>query len=165
MGPKTKKQSTALLKLNHVAYYKVTVIPHRSFSTVRGVISEDDFRGDSENHILEGFRQRDVVTISRILLCREGKEMGTKHVIFTFDSTTQPEFVKAWNLNFKVRPHVPNSRWCFRCQTFDHMRNVWWGCCPPTGTCYISHSTPLTVEGHMLLILEAAQTGNAPNKL
>ncbi|KAM7307450.1 putative enoyl-CoA hydratase echA8 isoform X2 [Ixodes scapularis] len=44
----TKQQSDALLALNSVSDYKVTVSPHRKLNTVQGVISEDDLLDTSD---------------------------------------------------------------------------------------------------------------------
>ncbi|CAN8014533.1 unnamed protein product [Ixodes persulcatus] len=50
----SKKQSIALLTLNTIGDVKVTVSPHRTLNTIRGVISEDDLLHSSEEEILEG---------------------------------------------------------------------------------------------------------------
>lgn len=50
----SKQQNLALLTLNAIADVKVTVSPHHTLNTVRGVISDDGLLDTSEEQILEG---------------------------------------------------------------------------------------------------------------
>ncbi|KAM7291877.1 uncharacterized protein ISCGN_028448 [Ixodes scapularis] len=50
----TAKQSTALLALNEVREYKVSVTPHRTLNSTQGVISEDDLLEIPTDEIVEG---------------------------------------------------------------------------------------------------------------
>lgn len=73
-----KNQSDFLLSLNLHSDYKVTVSPHRSLNTVRGVISEDDLLDESERDILEGMSYLYVVAVSPISLRQDGELKPTK---------------------------------------------------------------------------------------
>ncbi|KAM7298156.1 hypothetical protein ISCGN_018780 [Ixodes scapularis] len=55
------KQSTALLALNEVREYKVSVTPHRSLNSTQGVISEDDLLEIPTDEIVEGLSGRILV--------------------------------------------------------------------------------------------------------
>lgn len=54
----TNTQSDALLALNTVYYYKVSVTPHRTLNTVQGVISKDGLLKTLEAEIVEGLSSR-----------------------------------------------------------------------------------------------------------
>ncbi|CAN7938035.1 unnamed protein product, partial [Ixodes hexagonus] len=116
----TAEQSTALIALNQVRDYKITVTPHRSLNSTQGVISEEDLLGIPTDEILEGLQDQGVAAVRRITIRRDGEERDTKHIVLTFNTTTLPFTVKAGCLNCKVRPYVPNPRRCFRCQRFGH---------------------------------------------
>lgn len=116
----TEQQSKALLGLTSIADRKVTVTPHRSLNTIRGVISEDDLLESTEDEILEGLSNQGVIAVRRITFRREDQEKPSKHLVLTFNSTTLPQTVKAGYLNCKVRPFIPNPRRCFSCQRFGH---------------------------------------------
>ncbi|KAM7292150.1 hypothetical protein ISCGN_025396 [Ixodes scapularis] len=116
----TKQQSDALLALNSVSDYKVSVTPHRKLNTIQGVISENDLLETSQEELVEGLVSQGVVGARRITLRRDGVERKTRHIILTFDSTTLPETVKAGYLQCRVRPYVPNPQRCFKCQRFGH---------------------------------------------
>ncbi|CAN7938570.1 unnamed protein product [Ixodes hexagonus] len=116
----TSEQSMALLSLNAVSDYKVTVSPHRTLNTVKGVVSEDDLLETTEEELVDGLRDQGVVAAKRISLRRDGQEMKTRHVILTSELRKLPESVKAEYLNCRVRPYVPNPRICFHCQRFGH---------------------------------------------
>lgn len=100
----TKKQSEALLALNAVSEYKVSVTPHRSLNSIRGGISEDDLLDVSDEEIMEGLSNQDEIGVTRITLRRGANEKPAKHIIVTFDATTLPTSVKAGYLNCKLRP-------------------------------------------------------------
>lgn len=85
-----KYQSEALLALNRVADYKVSISPYRSLNTWRGVISGDDLLDTPEKEILDRLHDQSVVDAKRITLRRYGEEKGTKHVILLFDTTMPP---------------------------------------------------------------------------
>ncbi|KAM7282232.1 hypothetical protein ISCGN_002382 [Ixodes scapularis] len=91
----TSHQSSALLALNCVSDYKVTVTPHKTLNTIQGVISEDDLLDASESEVVEGLSEQGVVAARRISLRRDGQELKTRHIVLTFESTTLPESVKA----------------------------------------------------------------------
>lgn len=69
---------------------------------------------------MEGLSGQGVVAESRITLHCDGNEKPTQHVILTFNKTTLPKSVKAGYRHCKVRPFIPNSRRCFKCQRFEH---------------------------------------------
>lgn len=113
-------QSAALLDLNKISEYRVSVTPHRTLNNCQGVISEDDLLESSNEEILEGLSSQGVTAVRRILLRKDGNERPTKHIVLTFSSTVLPQSIKAGYLHCKVRPYVPNPRRCFKCQRFGH---------------------------------------------
>ncbi|CAN7974722.1 unnamed protein product [Ixodes persulcatus] len=115
-----EQQSIALLGLTRIADHKVTVTPHRSLNTNRGVISEEDLLESTEDEILEGHSNQGVIAVKRITLRRDDQEKPSKHLVLTFNSTTLPQAVKAGYLNCKVRPYITNPRRCFSCQRLGH---------------------------------------------
>ncbi|KAM7300791.1 hypothetical protein ISCGN_016376 [Ixodes scapularis] len=68
----TQEQSVAIQKMKSIVETSVTVTPHRTLNTVRGVISEEDLLDVSEDEILEGLRNSGVIAVKRIILRREG---------------------------------------------------------------------------------------------
>ncbi|KAM7291679.1 hypothetical protein ISCGN_028250 [Ixodes scapularis] len=62
----TKKQNEAILKLTSFLDVKVSVSPHRTLNTIRGVLSEDDFLHTSEEELLEGLQVVGVVAVKLI---------------------------------------------------------------------------------------------------
>ncbi|KAM7309908.1 hypothetical protein ISCGN_006891 [Ixodes scapularis] len=110
----------AIPDLNKISDYKVSVTPHRTLNSCKGVISEDDLLESSEEAILEGLSGQGVVAVRRIFIRRDGQERPSKHLVLTFASSVLPENIKAGYLHCKVRPYIPNPRRCFKCQRFGH---------------------------------------------
>lgn len=102
----------------------MSVTPHRSLNSIRGVISEDDLLDVSDEEIIEGLSSQDEIGVTRITLRRGANEKPAKHIIATFDATTLPTSVKAGYLNCKLRPYIPSPRRCFQCQRFGHSSQI-----------------------------------------
>ncbi|XP_023231152.1 uncharacterized protein LOC111631183 [Centruroides sculpturatus] len=99
---------------------EVTVTPHGSLNSSRGVISEIDLMSEDESNIQIGLSDQGVTAVRRISIRRDGKLIPTKHLILTFDNPTLPSFVTAGYLRCPVRPYIPNPLRCFKCQRFGH---------------------------------------------
>ncbi|GFX25599.1 uncharacterized protein TNCV_3124351 [Trichonephila clavipes] len=102
----------------------VTVFPHKSLNSCRGVISEPDLLGTSDSEILEGFSGQGVTQVRRITIKKDSTIIPTKHLILTFTSPTLPQTIKAGYLNCKIRPYIPNPLRCFKCQRFGHSQTA-----------------------------------------
>ncbi|GFU45941.1 RNA-directed DNA polymerase from mobile element jockey [Trichonephila clavipes] len=72
----------------------LTLSPHKSLNTSRGVVSEPDLLSTPETEILDGFSDQGVIQL--------------------------PSTIKAGYLNCKIRPYIPNPLRCFNCQSFGH---------------------------------------------
>ncbi|CAN8000384.1 unnamed protein product, partial [Ixodes hexagonus] len=59
----------------------VSVTPHRTLNTIRGVISEEDLLETTDDEIVEGLSDQGVVAARRICLRRDGQELTTKHIL------------------------------------------------------------------------------------
>ncbi|GFW01693.1 RNA-directed DNA polymerase from mobile element jockey [Trichonephila clavipes] len=98
----------------------VTVSPHKSLNSCRGVISEPDLLGTSDSEILEGFSDQGVTQVRRITIKKDSTIVPTKHLILTFNSPKLPNTIKSGYLNCKIRPYIPNPLRCFKYQRFGH---------------------------------------------
>lgn len=89
--------------------------------------------------VLEGFNeeQTNVIAVRGIKIRRKDREIATKHLVLTFNSTTLPDNVHRGYLNLRVRPHVPNPRRCFHCQRYGHTQQS----CRGKLTCALCAST------------------------
>ena len=115
-----KLQHDKLASLKVFGDTPITVTPHRSLNTVRGVVSEIDFIDLTEGELLEGWQEQNVTEVRRIKIRRENNEIPTKHLIVTFASSTLPEFLESGYTKTRVRPYIPNPRRCFKCQKYGH---------------------------------------------
>ncbi|XP_049513716.1 uncharacterized protein LOC125940962 [Dermacentor silvarum] len=98
----------------------ITVTAHRSLNTVRGVVSDSDLLNLTENELLDGWKDENVIQVQRIKIRRNDQEIPTKHLILTFGSSILPEYIQAGYIKIRVRPYIPNPRRCFKCQKFGH---------------------------------------------
>ncbi|GFX27449.1 uncharacterized protein TNCV_35461 [Trichonephila clavipes] len=99
----------------------LTVTPHKSLNSCRGVISEPDLLRTSEAEILKGLSDQGVTQVRRITILRDSTRLPTKHIILTFNSPKLPTTIKAGYLNCKIRPYIPNHLRCFKCQSQRHL--------------------------------------------
>ncbi|GFW35206.1 uncharacterized protein TNCV_1695211 [Trichonephila clavipes] len=102
----------------------ITVSPHKTLNSCRGVISEPDLLSTPDAEILEGFSDQGVIQVRRITIKRDSNIIPTKHIILTFNKPKLPTTVKAGYLNCKIRPYIPNPLRCFKCQRFGHSQTA-----------------------------------------
>ncbi|GFU30366.1 uncharacterized protein TNCV_1478121 [Trichonephila clavipes] len=102
----------------------VTVSPHKSLNSCRGVISEPDLLDTSDSEILEGFSAQGVTQVRRITIKKDSTIVSTKHFILTFNSPKLPNTIKAGYLHCKIRPYIPNPLRCFKCHRFGHSQTA-----------------------------------------
>ncbi|GFY28849.1 uncharacterized protein TNCV_4719821 [Trichonephila clavipes] len=95
----------------------LTVTPHKSLNSSRGVTSEPDLLCASETEILEGLSDQGVTQVRRITIKKDSTCLPTKHIILTFYSLKLPATIKAGYLNCK---YIPKLLCCFQCQRFGH---------------------------------------------
>ncbi|GFU48714.1 RNA-directed DNA polymerase from mobile element jockey [Trichonephila clavipes] len=77
----------------------VTVSPHKTPNSCRGVISEPDLLSTPDAEILEGFSDQGVIQVRRITIKRDSNIIPTKHIILTFNKPKLPTTVKAGYLH------------------------------------------------------------------
>ncbi|GBN10210.1 hypothetical protein AVEN_200669-1 [Araneus ventricosus] len=115
-------QTKSFLLAKTLANIPITVEPHRSLNSCRGVISEIQLQNTPENEILEGLSDQNVIHVRRIILRKRSDIISTKHLILTFSGTNLPDSIKAGYLRCKVRPYIPSPLRCFKCQKFGHSK-------------------------------------------
>ncbi|GFV38561.1 RNA-directed DNA polymerase from mobile element jockey [Trichonephila clavipes] len=125
----------------------VTVSPHKTLNSCRGVISEPDLLSTPDAEILEGFSDQGVIQVRRITIKRDSNIIPTKHIILTFNKPKLPTTVKAGYLNCKIRPYIPNPLRCFKCQRFGHSQTSCRGQLTCSRCASVGHSsTDCTLE-------------------
>lgn len=116
----TPAQSRNLLKTNMLAHIPVTVSPHASLNSSKGVIYCPDLMDIGDNEILEELGPQGLTAIFRIKTKRDEKVVPTPLFILTFAKSTLPNDIMIGYLRVKIRPYIPNPLRCFRCQRFGH---------------------------------------------
>ncbi|GFW87095.1 uncharacterized protein TNCV_5124491 [Trichonephila clavipes] len=102
----------------------VTVSPHKTLNSCRGVISEPDLLSTPDVEILKGFSDQVVIQVRRITIKKDSNIIPTKHIILTFNKPKLPTTVKAGYLKCKIHPYIPNPLRCFKCQRFGHSQTA-----------------------------------------
>ncbi|GBM94945.1 hypothetical protein AVEN_249609-1 [Araneus ventricosus] len=125
------KQAKQIAKLNSLSTISVTVNPHATLNSSKGVISCGELLNESVEKITEELSSQGVTHVRRITIRRDGQLLNTKHLILTFDSAKLPEHIKAGYMRLSVRTYIPNPLRCFQCQRFGHSKTS----CRGTLTC------------------------------
>ena len=99
-------------------YIPVTVGPHKSFSTSKGVIKHYDFQDCTEEEFVDEFP--DVIHALRIHVRKGDVRIPTNTIVLTFDCPKSPTSLRAGYLIVPVRPYVPFPMRCFKCHKFGH---------------------------------------------
>ncbi|GBN29702.1 hypothetical protein AVEN_51377-1 [Araneus ventricosus] len=127
-SPKKAKQ---IAKLNSLSTIPITVNPHATLNSSKGVIFCGELMNESVEKITEELSSQGVTHVRRITIRRDGHLLNTKHLILTFDSAKLPEHIKTGYMRLSVRTYIPNPLRCFKCQRFGHSKTS----CRGTLTC------------------------------
>ncbi|GFN74898.1 Gag-like protein [Plakobranchus ocellatus] len=115
------KSNDQAKKLGAIATFldiPVTVSPHKSLNSSKGVIRSRDLRCCSEEEMVE---ELSGVTHARRIKVRRGEDkIQTDTVVLTFDSPKPPSRIRAGYLTLDVRPYVPLPMRCYKCQRYGH---------------------------------------------
>ncbi|GBN80475.1 hypothetical protein AVEN_52563-1 [Araneus ventricosus] len=127
----SRKQSEQIVKLKTFSNIPVTVSPHASLNSSKGVVTCGELLNVTTEEILKELQSQGVSHVRRISIRRDGQLLNTKHLILTFDSAKLPEHIKAGYMRLSVRAYIPNPLRCFKCQRFGHSKTS----CRGTLTC------------------------------
>ncbi|GBO44952.1 hypothetical protein AVEN_37544-1 [Araneus ventricosus] len=127
----SRKQSEQILKRKKFSTIPITVSPHASLNSSKGVITCGELLNVPTEEILKELQGQGVSHVRRISIRRDGQLLNTKHLILTFDSAKLPENIKAGYMRLSVRTYIANPLSCFKCQHFGHSKTS----CRGTFTC------------------------------
>ncbi|GBM11145.1 hypothetical protein AVEN_243016-1 [Araneus ventricosus] len=127
----SRKQSEQIVKLKKFSNIPITVSPHASLNSSKGVITCGELLNVPTEEILKELKGQGVSHVRRISIRRDGQLLNTKHLILTFDSAKLPENIKAGYMRLSVRTYIPNPLRYFKCQRFGHSKTS----CRGTLTC------------------------------
>ncbi|GBO19792.1 hypothetical protein AVEN_57537-1 [Araneus ventricosus] len=88
------KQAKEISKLKSLSTIPVTVKPHATLNSSKGVISCGELLNESEEKITEELKSQGGIHVRRITIRRDGQLLNTKHLILTFDSNKLPENIR-----------------------------------------------------------------------
>ncbi|GBN17223.1 hypothetical protein AVEN_87602-1 [Araneus ventricosus] len=127
----SRKQSQQIVKMQTFSNIPVTVSPHSTLNSSKGVITCGELLNVPTDEVLKELQGQGVSHVRRISIRRDGQLLNTKHLILTFDSAKLPENIKAGYMRLSVRTYIPNPLLCFQCQRFGHSKTS----CRGTLTC------------------------------
>lgn len=109
-----------LLKTTSIYNIPITVRPHGTLNSCKGVIRCRDLIDCTEEEMLAELKGQGVIAVRRIFITRNGKKILTGTSILTFNSPEPPKSLKAAYLHLNVDRYIPNPLRCFKCQKFGH---------------------------------------------
>lgn len=118
---KSDAQTKRLMKVTRFADHAVTVLPHTTLNTSRGVIFCKDLLNCKEDEIKEELKELGIVKVERIKIKKDEQLIDTPNHILTFSNPTLPKTIKVAMYNLEVRPYIPAPIRCFRCQKLGHI--------------------------------------------
>ena len=115
---RSKEQERKLEKISSFLDILVTVRPHKSLNTCKGVIKHSDFQDCAEEEFVDEFP--DVIHSRRIHVRKGDTRIPTNTIVLTFDCPRPPTSLRAGYLTVPVRPYIPFPMRCFKCHKFGH---------------------------------------------
>ena len=127
---RSKEQERKLERVSSFLDIPVTVRPHKSLNTCRGVIKHSDFQDCTEEEFVDEFP--DVIHARRIHVRKGDVRIPTNTIVLTFDCPRPPTSLRAGYLTVPVRPYIPFPMRCFKCHKFGHGKDK---CRRPNALC------------------------------
>ncbi|KAL5006238.1 hypothetical protein ScPMuIL_015044, partial [Solemya velum] len=120
----TPKQSFTLLKLHKIVNQSVTVTPHKTLNTCKGVVRSRDFQHTDESEMLLGLKDQGVTQAQRIDVRRGDGRVPTNTYILTFNTQKNTTFYQSWVYTHHCRGVYSQSSSLFKCQRFGHHQDT-----------------------------------------
>lgn len=127
----SKEQAKKATAMNNWFDTPITVTPHRSLNSSRGVLRCREFRDCTDDEVLSALRSQGVTSVKHIMTKRNDKLEPTNTFILSFNMPIPPKVLKAAYLKLDVELYIPNPLRCYKCQKFGHGRNS----CNRTAVC------------------------------
>ena len=119
----SKDQASKAMRMTDWFDTPITVTPHRSLNTCRGVIRCRELRDCEDSDVLAALGNQGVSEVKHIMTKKNDKLEPTNTFILTFKSPTPPKSVKVAYMNVNVELYIPNPLRCYKCQKFGHGKN------------------------------------------
>lgn len=118
---KNQKQAKLLMKMNELTKgINIKVIENVKLNQSKGVVSCFDLKHANDAEILEELKTQGVIDLTR-LKKRVGKDLiNSDSILFTFKTTSPPEYLKIGYLRVRVRLYIPQPMRCYNCNKFGH---------------------------------------------
>ncbi len=120
----SKEQAHKAITMTNWFDTPITVTPHHTLNTCRGVIRCRELRDCDDSEVLAALGPQGVVEVKHISAKRNDKLEPTNTFILTFKTPTPPKAVKIAYMNVGVEPYIPNPLRCYKCQRFGHGKNA-----------------------------------------
>ena len=113
-----RSQSENLLRSTVLALAPVSVSPHVTLNSCKGVVRDKELAAVSEEEIKEHLP---FVTSVRHMTRKQGnKTVTTNTMIMTFDLPKIPSHIYCGYYSVPVSQYIPSPMRCFKCQKFGH---------------------------------------------
>ncbi len=119
-----KSHAENLLKCTHFLDTPVTVQPHNTLNSCKGIVRSPEFAHVSEQEVIDHLEPQGVTDARRFNRKVNGKLVPTNTFVLTFDSTETPKEIRlaTWLL-VRVDAYFPNPLRCYNCQLFGHHKD------------------------------------------
>jgi hypothetical protein len=117
-------QAVSLQRLTMIASIPVTVTPHRSMNSCKGVVRSYDLAQMDDAELLGELQSQNVTEVRGISVTKDGVRRRTNTTILTFAQPSIPHSLKAGYLSVPVEQYFPNPLRCFKCQKYGHHQTL-----------------------------------------
>ena len=155
-----------------IASIPITVTPHRSLNSCKGVVRSYDLAQMDDAELLSELQSQNVTEVRGISVTKDGMRRRTSTTIVIFAQPTIPPSLKAGYLSIPVQQYFPNPLRCFKCQKYGHHQTL----CKHSAACAraarrrtamiraLGHRTASTAAVHTLHLTKHVPNGSMKKK-
>ncbi len=113
--------SEACQKMKKIGETSISVAPHTTMNSSRGVMRCADLKGLTDSEILKEIRSQNVLEVKRLEILKDKKKVPTNTFFLKFASPQKPDFLLLGYLKVKIEHYYPKPMQCFNCLRFGHL--------------------------------------------
>ncbi|XP_075210372.1 uncharacterized protein LOC142317710 [Lycorma delicatula] len=113
-------QSLKVQAIKKIGGFPVSVQPHSSLNSSKGVVVCRGLLNCMEEKIVEEMLSQEVTHCRRLTMRRNSEVLASASHVLTFNRPNLPESVRAGIHHLDMRAFTPQTMRCFKCQHFRH---------------------------------------------
>ena len=128
MEVESQKHVENLLKMEKSHSLKCRAYPHAKSNTSNGIVRSKELSLATPETIETTFKEQGIKEYRRVTIRRNDETIQTRIYILTFEKPSIPKEIRIGCTIERVEQYIQAPLRCFKCQKFEHHKEIGRGC-------------------------------------